>query len=117
MAGDSVSQLLAAARDALDGALSLPASRCTRAAALFARSALESLVDDAVERRDPGACRASMRVKLICLATLDADIGRPASWAWHALSETCHQHAYELTPTTVEIMDLLGQVRLLAARI
>jgi len=111
---DSVGALLEAARDALAGVLTLPRSQGPRVAALLARRALEELVDDAVDGRAPGAREASMRVKLLCLTVLDPDVGHRASWAWHALSESCHQHAYELDPAPVEVAELVGQVERLA---
>lgn len=41
------------------------------------------------------------------------DIGRAAQLAWHGLSEACHYHAYQLTPTVAEIdhlIDILATV-------
>jgi len=111
---DPVGALLGAARDALAGVLTLPRSQGPRAAALLARRALEELVDAAVDRADPGAREAGMRVKLLCLTVLDPDVGHRAAWAWHALSECCHQHAYELDPAPAEVADLVGQVERLA---
>lgn len=109
--GPEVARLLASARAALDGGLSLPPARVTRAAGLLARTALERLVAGELTRRYPALGGASMRVQLICLSVLAGErIGAEAAWAWNALSSTCHHHAYELTPTAGEVEHLVRVV-------
>jgi hypothetical protein len=102
---------LNAAHAALDGTTSLPPRRRTRAAAVFARSALEHVVDAALVAQGHRLVDAGMRARLICLRTLiDEDAGRTAAIAWAGLSQGCHHHAYELSPTWIETHHLVGLV-------
>lgn len=108
---------LRAAHDALHGRTNLPARRRTRAAALFARTALEHVIDAALLTQGHDLGDASTRVRLICLRTrIDAEIGRTAEIAWGGLSSSCHHHAYELSPTWAEVQHLIGLVEHLAQR-
>jgi hypothetical protein len=55
------------------------------------------------------------RHQLICLRELSegADWARAADWAWSSLSSACHEHAYELEPTGLEVghlLELVGRV-------
>jgi hypothetical protein len=103
--------LLRSARRALDGELGLPPSQVTRSAALFIRTALESIVEEHLTRANLYCERAGMRVKLICLQVqLGEPAGSSAAWAWAALSGACHHHAYELSPTQSEIEHLLNTI-------
>lgn len=121
------SELLALAYGALDGDLNIPERRRSRAAALLGRRALEELavaipLADGIDLSD-----ATMRSTLICLRHLsDPSVGRPladpsvaqaAVVAWHGLSNVCHHHAYELTPTSVEVRRLLDMVRVLEEQV
>lgn len=111
MAADRCADLLAAAQAALDGDLALPTGRATRAAALLARTALETTVEDHLLDAGWVIREATGRVRLICLrAIAGEELGGEAAWAWAALSQACHHHAYELTPTTGEVSHLLGVV-------
>lgn len=106
---------LATATAALDGRTKLPARRRTRAAAIIGRTALEHLVQAALLARGHRLTEASMRVQLICLSTLvSPDAGRTAHTAWAGLSQGCHHHAYELSPTASEVRHLLALVDQLA---
>lgn len=115
---DRTGSLLAAARTALDGELSLPPGRATRAAALLARSALEASVADHLTRKGLAVPGASMRVQLVCLRVCAGPSdGAEAAWAWTRLSGACHHHAYELTPTATEVAHLVDVVQDLRARL
>ena len=39
------------------------------------------------------------------------------SYAWAGLSRACHQHPYELSPTSVELLGWLGTVEQLLDRV
>jgi hypothetical protein len=111
MTADPVGALLTAAEAALDGNLSLPTGRATRAAALLTRTALERIVEDHVSGMAEGLRDTSGRVHFICLGTLAGEqVAGEAAWAWGVLSTACHHHAYELTPTTGEVRHLLDVV-------
>lgn len=90
-----------------------------RRAAWFARSALEDVIVDLLELKqvDVGPL-ASSRSKLTCLEALyraeDSALASRAQYAWSRLSEACHQHAYELAPTHVEVQHLVELVGRLA---
>lgn len=86
-----------------------------RRAAWFARAALEDVVDELLaERQLTVNERASGRAKLSCLEALyrddHPDLVAHAEYAWARLSEACHQHAYELTPTYIEVRHLVELV-------
>lgn len=86
-----------------------------RRAAWFARAALEDVIDDLLAAKQLTVhARASGRAKLSCLEALyrDDDDGlvTRAEYAWTRLSDACHQHAYELTPTYVEVHHLVTLV-------
>lgn len=107
---------LNAARAALNGTTSLPPRRRTRAAAVFARGALEHVVDAALLAKGHDFSEAGMRVRLICLGILvDREAGESAAVAWGGLSQGCHQHAYELSPTFSEVEHLIALVEKAAA--
>ncbi|MDP3967853.1 MAG: hypothetical protein Q8Q02_06185 [Nocardioides sp.] len=92
-----------------------------RRAAWFARSALEDVVTELLQAKgvDPGPL-ASGRARLTCLEALyreeDPGLATRAEYAWARLSGACHQHAYELTPTHVEVLHLVELVSGLAER-
>jgi hypothetical protein len=90
-----------------------------RATALLARQALEAALDDFWRRRSPGMELCSMRAQLLCLPYfLQAsspkpqadDLAQRVSYAWAGLSGACHQHPYELPPTSAELLGWLGTV-------
>jgi hypothetical protein len=89
----------------------LPAGRSVRSAAVLARQALEQNVDARVARLAPGIGRASMKSRLVILQRLgDERIGQLARTAWDGLTQACHQHSYEIQPSTLEVRQLIGMV-------
>lgn len=85
-----------------------------RMACWLARSALEQAVDDLLASQDvTTGPHASVRSKLTCLevAYESTDVPAQAQYAWSRLSEACHQHAYQLTPTSSEVKHLIELVR------
>lgn len=86
-----------------------------RRAAWFARSALEDVVLELLAAKgvDVGPT-ASGRARLGCLESLYRDddplLPARAEYAWSRLSQACHQHAYELTPTYAEVAHLIRVV-------
>lgn len=101
-------EVLALARAVLDGRHAVSSSQLSRMAALLARQALEEVVDALC---GPEMRRASMRSRLLYLRVLvDSHTANRAGIAWSGLSQACHQHAYELTPTTAEVGYLMDLV-------
>jgi hypothetical protein len=90
-----------------------------RATALLARQALEAALDDFWKVRAPGMEQCSMRAQLLCLPHYlgDEELAERVSYAWAGLSGACHQHPYELPPTSVELLGWLGTVEELVARV
>jgi cytochrome c5 len=89
-----------------------------RAVALLARQALELAVDDALRRQAPGAERASIRARMLCLPSyVSTATAHDAHFLWGTLSRACHQHPYELAPTATELDDWLGGVEAVTERI
>ena len=86
-------------------------AHANRRACWLARSAMEERLDTLLAARglDVGE-RASTRSKLSCLEAAYADqpdLANRAQYLWSRLSEACHQHAYELSPTYSEVRHLL----------
>lgn len=112
--------LLGYARGVLDGTVPMPKGRASRAAALLARQALEHVVRARCQAAGLDLDKATMHSRLIALRALagdrEADIAAAdrAGAAWAGLSRACHQHAYELAPTTGEVRYLVGLVTALA---
>lgn len=107
----SVEAALGYARDVLDGAVPMPRGRSTRAAAVLARQALEDALRARCRSAGFDLDKATMRSRLIVLRVLvDQAAADAADVAWAGLSRACHQHAYELTPTTTEVRHLLTRV-------
>jgi len=78
---------------------------------------LETAVDDLLSDKNCAADRATMRSKLTILQIAfasRADVAERAEYAWSRLSRACHHHAYELSPSVVEVGHLLQLVRHLA---
>lgn len=104
MSGES----LALASAVLDGRIVVSGSQSARMAALLARQALEDTV--------MGLCgqemsQASMRARLSYLrAFADSRTADSAAIAWNGLSQACHHHAYELTPSRGEVSHLIDLV-------
>lgn len=107
-----MSVLLALAKDQLGKG----DPHANRRAAWFARSALEDIVVELLHAKhvEVGP-NASGRAKLSCLEALyredEPSLASRAEYAWSRLSEACHQHAYELTPTYAEVVHLIDLVR------
>lgn len=100
--------LLDLARATLDG--SHPDRN--RMALWLARAAFEDTVTALLGLRCVDAAGAQMRSKLTCLQVAYADTGLPArcDYLWSRLSEACHQHAYQLSPTHTESLHLIALV-------
>jgi hypothetical protein len=111
--------LVTAARDLVDRPTAGTVGLWPRAAALLARQALEQAMDDLWSRRAPGLERASARAQLACLPEYlgDARLAWETSFTWSALSNDCHQHAYELAPTASELERRLDSVSRLIGRL
>ena len=113
----SATDLLAYAGAVLDGAISMPPRRATRAAAMLTRQALEDIALAMCRSVGADLDRASMRSRLICIRILigdeDADV---AETGWIGLCRACHHHAYELTPTEAEVRHLVDVVGSLGDR-
>jgi hypothetical protein len=59
-----------------------------------------------------------MRAQLICLPTYlrgEAELAEELSYDWAALSRACHQHPYELPPTSEELHQWIANVERLAS--
>jgi len=87
-----------------------------RAAAWVTRSALEEILRDLVRAKGCESNGANTRSLLSCLEVLyqdDPQVAGRAQYAWDALSNASHHHAYELAPTVSEIADLIETVRAL----
>ncbi len=109
--------LLTVAREQLaDG----DAHACRRACWL-ARSAVEDRVEELLAAAsitvDGSEGSASMRAKLSCLEVAYAGtpaVAATAQYVWSRLSQACHQHAYELSPTYAEAAHLLDLIESLS---
>lgn len=109
--GDLLNQALAVLED--------PTAHSNRGACWIARAALESAVAELLQGRNCNAPDASMRSKLTLLqATSDPEDDLPgrAEYAWSRLSQACHHHAFELSPTASEVRQLMGIVETLVIR-
>lgn len=104
--------LLDHARAILDGSTPVPEGEHAYLAAVLARQALEDVVDRLCRNRFGSMAHpVKMRSRLIALDTiLDEETARALEIAWTGLSEACHHHAYELTPTTAEVHHLIDIV-------
>jgi hypothetical protein len=113
------SKLIRAARDLLERSDPTTAGIWPRASALLARQALESALDELWLRRAKGLELCSAKAQLLCLPAYLADpefVGR-VSYSWAGLSRACHQHPYELPPTSGELSDWIGTVETLVERV
>lgn len=93
--------------------LELNTTLALRRACWLARAELESLVLDLLRARGINAESSSERGKLSCLEgayTDERDLTFKAEFAWNRLSEACHQHAYQLSPTYSEAKHLIDLV-------
>jgi hypothetical protein len=75
-----------------------------RATAVLARQALEDAIDEIWTGHAAGMRSRSWADKLTCLPWyVDPDIARRSRHTWHALTNACHAHPYELAPTAGEL--------------
>ncbi|GGR73690.1 hypothetical protein J2S40_001539 [Nocardioides luteus] len=101
--------------DAARAQLNQSDPHANRRAAWLARAAAEDAIGVllAAKQLDPGR-RANGRTLLSCLEALYRDdapaVANHAQYAWSRLSEACHQHAYEMSPTHAEIAHLIDLV-------
>ncbi|NKY59158.1 hypothetical protein [Nocardia flavorosea] len=90
-----------------------------RIAGWFARAALEETIDNLLHARniDPGRASARARLCFLEVAYRDVpEVAAEAGYAWDRLSQACHQHAYQLSPTYSEVAHLLATVSTLDDR-
>lgn len=106
------------ARQVLDGMHAIPKPLAPRAAALLARLALEDTVNSLCDAVGVDLRDARMRSRLITLQVLANEaVAGLAGMTWAGLSNACHHHAYELTPTVGEIQHLVAQVDTLISHV
>ena len=94
------------------------ASNRNRMACWLTRSALEQVVRDILVARGRTPGEANMTSLLTCLEVAYHDVpevAERADFAWVRLSNACHQHAFELSPTAAEAAQLVEAVGELAA--
>jgi hypothetical protein len=113
------SKLIGAARDLLERPDPTTAGIWPRASALLARQAVESALDELWLRRAKGLELCSAKAQLLCLPVYlgDPEFAGHVSYTWVGLSRACHQHPYELPPTSAELLDWIGTVEQLAKRV
>ncbi len=78
----------------------------SRATAHLARQDLEAELRVFWQRFAPGVEKASIRAQLLCLPFYlhrDPELARSVGWVHGRLSEACHQHPYDLAPTSEEL--------------
>ena len=112
--------LVAVARDLLERPDPMTAGIWPRATALLARQALEGALDELWHVRAPGVEQCSAHAQLLCLPSYlqgDEQLAERARYAWAGLSRACHQHPYELSPTSSELLGWLAIVEQLAAAV
>jgi hypothetical protein len=91
-----------------------------RATAFLTRQALEAALDKLWRRCAPGLEVCSARAQLICLPAYlqrEKELAERVSFAWFGLSRACHQHAYELSPTSPELLGWIATVEELILRV
>ena len=112
-------QLIASAREMVARPTPGTAGVGPRAAALLARQALETAMDQLWARRAPGVAALSARAQLTCLPEYlrDAPLAGEVAFTWAALSRACHAHAYDVGPTAEELEARFAVVDRLVARL
>ena len=109
--GPDARTLLSSADDLLSTASDAWAGRWPRAVALLTRQALERSMDELWAVKAPTMIRASARARILCLRQwVQPNLAGRTAYTWSALSRACHQHAYELAPTTSELSGWLDTV-------
>lgn len=111
--------VLARARSLVEQPDAATAGLWPRAAALLARQALEQALRDVWARRAPSVARLSGRAQLTCLAQYvrDPALAGEVAYTWSALSDACHQRAYDTGPTAAELGDRFAVVERLIDRL
>jgi hypothetical protein len=101
--------IVKSARGLLDRTDPRTAGLWPRATALLGRQAIEAALADLWKLRAPGVEKCSARAQLLCLPFYLGDevLAERVAYAWSALSRGCHQHPYELAPTSPELLGLL----------
>ena len=112
-------QLIASARALVARPVPGTAGVWPRAAALLARQALETAMDQLWARRAPAVAGLSARSQLACLPEYlrDAALAGEVAFTWSSLSSACHAHAYEVGPTAEELEARFAVVDRLVARL
>jgi hypothetical protein len=113
-------QLLAHARDLLERSDPSTAGIWPRATALLTRQVLEGALDDLWRRRAPGVEACSVKAQLLCLPSYlhgAEDLAERVAYTWVGLSRASHQHAYELSPTTPELVVWIEVVQQLVTEV
>lgn len=113
----SAAELLDMAQQLLERRDAKTAGLWPRAAALLARQALETALDDFWKTKKlEFATHCGRRQQLICLHEyMDPEKAGEIAHAWSALSRACHHHPYELAPTVGELEGWLGVARRVAS--
>ena len=98
-------ELLAMAKQLLERKDARTKGLWPRAAALLARQALETALDDFWKSKKlEFSDHCGRRQQLICLREyMDPARAGEIAHAWSALSRACHHHPYELAPTVGEL--------------
>ena len=112
-------EVVTAARNLMERTDPATAGLWPRATALLARQALEAALDDFWRVRAPGMEHCSAHAQLLCLPYYlgDEELAERVSYAWAGLSRACHQHPYELSPTSAELLGWLAVVEQLIAQV
>jgi len=115
----TVGEQLDAARDLIARSDPATTGLWPRAAALLARQALERTLDEYWERRAPGVQHVSARAQLAYVSDYlrDPDLSGEIAYAWGALSDACHHHAYDLGLTEAELRRRLDAVEHVAKQL
>lgn len=102
--GPDPEALLAAASELLAAPVPAMSGRWPRAVALLTRQAIEGTLSDLWRGLRPGVERVTMRAQLLVLRhTIGPQLASRAEYAWAATSRACHQHPFELLPTSQEL--------------
>lgn len=112
--------LVTVARDLLERADPMTAGIWPRATSLLARQALEAALDDLWRLRAPGLEQCSARAQLLCLPAYlpgNEELAERVSYTWAGLSQACHHHPYELSPTSSELLGWISTVEQLIGRV
>jgi hypothetical protein len=116
--------LIAAAKDLVQKPHAATAGIWPRATSLLARQALEATLDAFWRLRAPGLESCSHRAQLLCLpfhltsrGPQDEELAERVAYTWAALSRACHQHPYELAPTSSELLEWIATVEEFTRRV